>query len=65
MRVRQLIDFLSRQPPEALVFVDDEGYPEVDGCYLADKAEFEGDAEDAPPLNAVILELTHSIPEKE
>lgn len=58
MTVKQLMAFLANMPDDATVRLDDEGYPEVDGCYLMDPKEFEGDIEDAPPENTVLLEMT-------
>jgi hypothetical protein len=57
MRVRQLIEFLSKLPQDAQVHVDDEhqaAFPSVDGCYVPDKEEF-----DELPSNVVVLELTY------
>jgi hypothetical protein len=59
LRVKQLIEFLEELPQDARVFLDDEDYPEVDGCYVVDPKEFNGDEEDKPPVNAVLLEVTY------
>lgn len=65
MKVSQLIEFLQRLPPEASIHLDDDQYPAVDGCYLADPIEFNGDTQDAPPPNVVLLEVTYPTKESE
>jgi|GraSoiStandDraft_1057264.scaffolds.fasta_scaffold00114_23 hypothetical protein len=58
MKVRQLIEMLQNCNQDAEVRLDDDTYPAVDGCYPFNLDEFDGDAEDAPPENTVLLEIT-------
>jgi len=55
MKVKQLIEMLQKQSPDAKVYLDTENYPSVDGVY--NPVDFNGDEEDAPPINSVLLEF--------
>ena len=55
MTVQQLIELLKTRPQDAQVHIDDEGYPSVTG--VVREAVFEGDEEDTPPTNSVLLEI--------
>jgi len=65
MKVGQLINLLRPLPQDAEVHLDDEGYPTVDGVYSPDdyKDNEDGDPEDAPPSNVVLIEFSRNEPD--
>lgn len=54
MTVKELIEELKKWPEDAQVCMDDDTYPKITGCGIPDG--FDGDEEDAPPRNTVLLE---------
>jgi hypothetical protein len=56
MTVKELRAVLSEMPEDAMVKIDEDGYLDVIGCYTPSEV-FDGDPEDAPPANIVLLEL--------
>ena len=54
MTVAQLFEKLKDVPKDAVIRIDDEGYPFLEITYMPGDV-FEDDPEDAPPPNSVLL----------
>jgi hypothetical protein len=57
MTKKELVELLKDLPDNAQVRIDDDTYPEVTEVILSDDMEFDGDPEDAPPKNTILLQL--------
>lgn len=56
MKASKLIEVLQSFPPDTLIHIDEEEYPQVTGAYPAENLTT--DPEEAPPVGVVLLEVT-------